>query len=188
MAALEALGYMMQPHTSAGRIPTERAYRHYVQSLKPVRLTKWQRHTLAMLAHTERRDDVDSRFKRLARTLAKLSGEIAFVAFEGSRTFIAGFSTLCEKPEFEDRKLVTSLSRLVETLDDVIDDIFEEIDDVPQIWVGKHNALASQCSAVLVRVQYHGSEGIIGIIGPMRMHYGKNKAILETAKALLNEF
>lgn len=187
MAALEALGYMVQPHTSAGRIPTERAYRYYVQSLKPTRLTKLQQHALATLTQTARRNDEDTRFKGFARTLAKLSGEIAFVAFEGSHTFVAGFSTLCDKPEFEDRKLVAALSRLIETLDDIIEDIFNEIDDIPRIWVGRYQALAPQCSAILVRAQYCGSNGIIGIIGPMRMHYSKNKAILETAKALLNE-
>jgi heat-inducible transcriptional repressor len=33
MAALEELGYLTHPHTSAGRIPTDTGYRHYVDSL-----------------------------------------------------------------------------------------------------------------------------------------------------------
>src|SRR5207245_1218857 len=33
MAALEELGYLSHPHTSAGRIPTDLGYRHYVDSL-----------------------------------------------------------------------------------------------------------------------------------------------------------
>ena len=33
MAALEELGYLTHPHTSAGRIPTDKGYRHYVDSL-----------------------------------------------------------------------------------------------------------------------------------------------------------
>ncbi len=35
MAALEELGYLSHPHTSAGRIPTDAGYRHYVDSLPP---------------------------------------------------------------------------------------------------------------------------------------------------------
>ena len=35
MAALEELGFLTHPHTSAGRIPTDLGYRHYVDSLPP---------------------------------------------------------------------------------------------------------------------------------------------------------
>ena len=37
MADLEALGYLEKPHTSAGRVPTGRAYRFYVDSLMQLR-------------------------------------------------------------------------------------------------------------------------------------------------------
>ncbi len=35
LAALEAEGYVQQPHTSAGRVPTTKAYRYYVDQAKP---------------------------------------------------------------------------------------------------------------------------------------------------------
>jgi len=35
MADLEEMGYLAQPHTSAGRIPTDKAYRFYVDSFPP---------------------------------------------------------------------------------------------------------------------------------------------------------
>jgi heat-inducible transcriptional repressor len=48
MAALEELGYVTQPHTSAGRIPTDQGYRHYVDSLPPAgRLPDAQRRAIA---------------------------------------------------------------------------------------------------------------------------------------------
>ena len=34
MAELEALGYLEQPHTSAGRVPSERGYRFYVDTMR----------------------------------------------------------------------------------------------------------------------------------------------------------
>ncbi|MCL2847193.1 MAG: heat-inducible transcriptional repressor HrcA [Firmicutes bacterium] len=41
LAVLEDMGYLVQPHTSSGRIPTAEAYRHYVEKLMPKRkLTK----------------------------------------------------------------------------------------------------------------------------------------------------
>ena len=35
MAVLEAEGYLVQPHTSAGRIPTDKGYRHFVDTIAP---------------------------------------------------------------------------------------------------------------------------------------------------------
>src|SRR5258705_8496667 len=35
MADLEEMGYLVQPHTSAGRVPTDKAYRFYVESFPP---------------------------------------------------------------------------------------------------------------------------------------------------------
>ncbi|HEX9992762.1 MAG TPA: heat-inducible transcriptional repressor HrcA [Acidimicrobiales bacterium] len=42
MAALEAEGYLRQPHTSAGRVPTEKGYRFFVDHLAPPRLAAWK--------------------------------------------------------------------------------------------------------------------------------------------------
>jgi heat-inducible transcriptional repressor len=48
MAALEELGYLTHPHTSAGRIPTDAGYRHYVDSLPAGgRLREAQRRAIA---------------------------------------------------------------------------------------------------------------------------------------------
>jgi heat-inducible transcriptional repressor len=48
MAALEELGYLSHPHTSAGRIPTDTGYRHYVDTLPPGgRLREQQRRAIA---------------------------------------------------------------------------------------------------------------------------------------------
>ena len=40
MMALEEEGYIMQPHTSAGRIPTEKAYRLYLENINEIKLNK----------------------------------------------------------------------------------------------------------------------------------------------------
>jgi heat-inducible transcriptional repressor len=48
MAALEELGYLSHPHTSAGRVPTDKGYRHYVDSLSSsARLRDQQRRLIA---------------------------------------------------------------------------------------------------------------------------------------------
>ena len=182
MASLEEDGHLSQPHISAGRVPTERGYRLYVQHLRPVRLTPKNENAFVHM-WDEDGDHDDERIKKMSRVIAELSGEIAFVAFHGYHSAVAGLSNLCDKPEFSDRKVVSTLTEIVEKIDDIIESVFPVVGREPEVWIGRHNTFALHCSAVMVKSSYRGSEGIIGIVGPMRMQYGRNKALL----ALMNE-
>lgn len=79
MAALENEGYLSQPHTSAGRIPTEKGYRYFVDRLA----------TIAPLSRAQRRGirtflsgsvSLDDTLRRSARLLAQITGQVAVVA------------------------------------------------------------------------------------------------------------
>lgn len=67
LAALEADGYVAQPHTSAGRIPTEKGFRHYVDTTDPARLRASTR---------ERINEFFQSFHRELRTLLKQTSEL----------------------------------------------------------------------------------------------------------------
>lgn len=186
MADLEEEGHLFQPHTSAGRIPTEQGYRLYVQHLKPVRMPSKSEHQFWRL-WTRDEESADEQFKALSKAISELSGEIGFAAFDGHHTYVAGLSTICDKPEFSDRKIASTLTDIVEKIDDIIESIFPHVGTEPEIWIGKRNKLAPHCSAILLKCTYQGSEGIIGIVGPMRMRYGRNKAILSMIKDVLHD-
>ncbi len=71
LAALEAEGYVVQPHTSAGRIPTALAFRYYVDHLSPKRL---RRHNQARIA--EFFSSVHLELGRLLKSTTSLLSEI----------------------------------------------------------------------------------------------------------------
>lgn len=79
MSALEDEGYLIQPHTSAGRIPTEKGYRYFVDRLaKVVPLSHAQRNAIdVFLAGSVSLQDT---LQRAARLLAGITGQIAVVA------------------------------------------------------------------------------------------------------------
>ena len=184
MVQLEEAGHLFQPHISAGRIPTERGYQMYVQNLKPVRLTSRIEHAFWRMWDE---NDTDEGFKKLSRAISELSGEIGFAAFDTHQTYVAGLSTLCDKPEFTDKKIAASLTDIVEKIDDIIESVFPYIGYEPEVWIGRQNRFAPHCSTVIVKCRYRGNEGIIGIVGPMRMQYGRNKAILAMIKDILHD-
>lgn len=86
MHDLEEKGYIKQPHTSAGRIPTDQGYRHYVDHL--ILETTVPPHVAALVAreYRDRTDNVETLFERTSKILSSLSeqaGLVVFPTFEG---------------------------------------------------------------------------------------------------------
>lgn len=68
MADLEELGYIVQPHTSAGRIPSDRGYRFYVDCM----MEQKEREVVEMKEMLlERQDRMENLLKQVARVLAR---------------------------------------------------------------------------------------------------------------------
>ena len=79
MSDLELLGYLEQPHTSAGRVPSAQAYRLYVDSLiEPGALTDNER-ALINGWFTERRRSLDEIFQSTAKILSRMTQNVSMV-------------------------------------------------------------------------------------------------------------
>ncbi len=80
MAVLEAEGYIAQPHTSSGRVPTEKGYREFVDRLDEVKpLSSSERR--AILSFLESGVDLDDVLRRAVRLLAQLTRQVAIVQY-----------------------------------------------------------------------------------------------------------
>jgi heat-inducible transcriptional repressor len=80
MAVLEAEGYITQPHTSSGRIPTEKGYREFVDridNVKPMSASERR----AILTFLESGVDLDDVLRRAVRLLAQLTRQVAVVQY-----------------------------------------------------------------------------------------------------------
>jgi heat-inducible transcriptional repressor len=80
MAVLEAEGYIAQPHTSSGRVPTEKGYREFVNRIDEVKpLSSVERR--AILSFLETGVDLDDVLRRAVRLLAQLTRQVAIVQY-----------------------------------------------------------------------------------------------------------
>jgi len=80
MAALEDEGFITQPHTSAGRIPTDKGYRLFVDRLSQVKpLTAAERRAITTLL--EGAIDLDDVVARSVRLLAQMTRQVAIVQY-----------------------------------------------------------------------------------------------------------
>ncbi len=80
MAVLEAEGYIAQPHTSSGRVPTEKGYREFVNRLEDVKPMSGPERR-AILTFLESGFDLDDVLRRSVRLLAQLTRQVAVVQY-----------------------------------------------------------------------------------------------------------
>jgi heat-inducible transcriptional repressor len=78
MADLDDEGYLSQPHTSAGRVPTEKAFRSYVQSLSLRRMAAEELERLR--SEFGRLDSVEARVEHTSRTLTEMTRSVGMAA------------------------------------------------------------------------------------------------------------
>src|SRR5262245_48945182 len=80
MAVLEEEGYIAQPHTSAGRVPTDKGYRLFVDRLSTIKpLTVAERRAIQQFM--EGAVDLDDVIHRTVRLLAQLTRQVAVVQY-----------------------------------------------------------------------------------------------------------
>lgn len=179
MASLEEEGYIYQPHTSAGRIPTEKGYCSYLATAESHKLTAAEKRSLAQAyANTS---DSESAIKEGAKQLAHLSQEAVFVSLGSAHTYYTGLSNLFAKPEFRNHALVCSVSGLLDQLDSIIERIAPSTPSEPTVTLGSRCAFGQNCATILYRYTYGDYEGMVGILGPVRMNYRYNIALAQEA-------
>ncbi len=79
MADLESAGYLRQPHTSAGRVPTDRAFRHYVDQVMADQHIGFEDRSQIELCYSAGSRDVSEVMRETSRLLALLTGQAALV-------------------------------------------------------------------------------------------------------------
>ncbi len=79
MAALEEDGYLQQPHTSAGRVPSEKGYRYFVDTLmEPRTLGRSQQQTVSSFFRTAQ-GELEAMLKQTSGMLARMTDYAAVV-------------------------------------------------------------------------------------------------------------
>ncbi len=88
MAVLEAEGYLAQPHTSAGRVPTEKGYRYFVDTAGEVQLELPERHQISSF-FTQVRGEIEHMMRDTASLLSDLTRYAAVVVDHSPDTVTA---------------------------------------------------------------------------------------------------
>lgn len=187
MSELESQGYIYHPHTSAGRVPSEKGYQFYIENfLEQPKISKKEQEALNF-ARSKFEEFEPGLVKAMAKSIVEFSNTAVFVAFSDRDYYYTGLSNLFSQPEFSEHHLVYSLTKVVEHLDQVIEKIFQTCDQEIKIAIGTQNPFAKDCSSIMTKYQNGSSQGIFGILGPLRMDYQNNFSLVKYTQELINK-
>lgn len=191
MAMLEKEGFITQPHTSAGRIPTEHGYRFFVDEFlktqkAKIKIQEYFEEQKKIYLEERAREKVYDAVAILSRVIPN----IGFASMPGKkRTFYLGLANMLKQPEFLNNLAETT--RIIEVLEEGFFEKLNQLnlDDTVKIFIGEENIIPQiqSCSLMATRYKTKGYEGIIGVLGPMRMDYAYNDIALEYAVEMIRE-
>lgn len=186
MAKLEKEGFIIQPHTSAGRLPTDKAYKLYINSLDKDNLTN--REQLAVKKRLSSFEETDRALKMAADMLSEMTYCTAMVSLNSQDIYFRGLGHMLKNPEFEERSRALSVADIIDHIDDFVNDLPTVTEDV--IYVGEDNPYLrrAHCSLLLAPYKTRDKQGVIALLGPARQRYEKNISLLEFIKESLEEF
>ena len=178
MVDLEDQGLIMHTHTSAGRTPTDKGYRYYIDSLMRVKnLNDNTAKTINEEYHHAVRSLEDT-LERTSHLISNLTNYVGITLFsQWDKLYLDGASHIIEQPEFKDfRKLYTLLKRLEEKRD-ILDLLSHDFGaDRVTIHIGRETGFPylNECSIVTRGYKVKGKvSGRLGVLGPKRMMYEK---------------
>ncbi|MBQ3430932.1 transcriptional regulator [Candidatus Saccharibacteria bacterium] len=209
MARLESFGLIAQPHTSAGRIPTDAGYRYYVNSLVeeseaesspedfrpsssakkpslPVFLPKeYNRGAHVLEVRVSSQATAESAIRGAVDSLVELTGNLGLGTI-GNQLYLAGISRLLTQPEFVDLARVQAVAKLLDNLEPWLK---EAAPGEPlNIFIGKENPIGKSSGVSLIISKFRSpfsDNSYIGVLGPTRQNYQKVMTLVRSAGQML---
>ncbi len=178
---LEDQGYVMQPHPSAGRIPTEKGYRTYLDELMRIKILG-KRERIELERAFRLAKDEELALKSSAKVISEIIGDAMVLGLREADTYYTGLSKLFSQPEFRDWNRVINVSEVLDKLDDVLLKVRHSVYSEPTALIGGNCPFGSACGSILMTSR---SGAFIGILGPVRMDYQLGFSLMHELRRLL---
>ena len=200
MVKLEAMGYITQPHTSAGRVPTDAGYRLYVNSLQEkidheeevgsgprIDIEKEDRPTRALATRIQAQTRADYAIRTAVDSLVNLTGNLGLATI-GDQIYISGFGNLFSQPEFLQAAQVQAVGKLLDNIKPWLMEV--QPNEAINVYIGTENPIgkASNVSLIISRFRSpYSDRSYIGVLGPTRQSYKRVMSLVRHAGIMLED-
>ncbi|HOF44731.1 MAG TPA: hypothetical protein PLI42_01450 [Candidatus Pacearchaeota archaeon] len=170
-------GFLEQPHTSAGRVPTDKAYRFFVDNLKQESEEKIEEEIEEIIKGVKD-------YHKIAYSISKYlsSRSSSFTIFNlGEFTIKEGFEEIFKTPEAKDSSFILDVLTFIKK--------FEEIQIAPGLYIGEENPVQNTKTITLIcsECNFPKQKVHISILGPKRMDYENNIKLINSLNKALKE-
>lgn len=201
MVKLEDLGLITQPHTSAGRIPTDKGYRFYVNRLTNQNDDENEQILLnsdnskdnlrgfrAISSRVSAQNDrADHAIRSAVDSLVELTGNLGLATI-GDQLYMNGIYNLFSQPEFESGEAVQSVAQLLDNLEPWLREVTPN--EPLNVYIGSENPIGKSSGASLIISKFESpfsENSYIGVLGPTRQNYGKVVRLVQKTGEFLEE-
>ena len=191
MSRLEELGMIVQPHTSAGRIPTDAGYRYYVNTINEAQVGQQpliDRSTKAIEARASSYGDrADRAIRSAVDSLVDLTQNLG-IATIGDELYISGMGNLFSQPEFMEGQHAQQVARLLDNLEPWLREA--KPNEPLNVYIGSENPIGRTSGATLIISRFrspYSDNSYIGVLGPTRQSYAKVMRLVRHTGAMLEE-
>lgn len=197
MARLETFGLIAQPHTSAGRVPTDAGYRFYVNSLdgageetrtqSEVERRSLERGAHALEVRVNAQSRADTAIRGAVDALVELTGNLGLATI-GDQLYLAGISRLFTQPEFGDTRRVQAVAKLLDNLEPWLREAAPG--EALNIFIGHENPIGKNSEVSLIISKFRSpfsDRSYIGVLGPTRQNYSKVMSLVRHAGNMLED-
>ncbi|MDR3364187.1 MAG: heat-inducible transcriptional repressor HrcA [Clostridiales Family XIII bacterium] len=184
MADLEEMGYLYHPHTSSGRVPSDKAYRLYVNNLMDryeLDLAEKQRIRRELHLHLE---ELERTVRHASELLSEITNLTSFATLEDVRDmnlFLQGMTRIFAHPEYNTIEQARNFLEMVDNRETFADELAER-DEGLTITIGGENSNRIVAGSSIITATYHVDGrrvGKLGVIGPTRMRYSEITSVIE---------
>ena len=196
MARLESVGLIAQPHTSAGRVPTDAGYRYYVNNLteNAGNTDIWlneraseSRGIHALEKRVSSQSRADAAIRGAVDSLVELTGNLG-LATVGGQLYLSGISRLFMQPEFMDTARVQAVAKLLDNLEPWL--LEAAPGEALNIFIGHENPIGKNSEVSLIISKFvspFSDRSYIGVLGPTRQNYMRVMGLVRYAGRMLEE-
>ena len=177
MLKLDELGYLEQPHTSAGRIPTDRGYRFFVDNT--INATPLDRSERNQIRNLFSHDTFEDFARECSKTISHLARAFTSIGIDDDVVTDRGFTEILDEPEFQDIARIKQFGKLIDLLGEDMQQLVE--DNEERIFIGAENPVKEARSYTMMITHWShpkGFNGFLTIMGPKRMDYQKNISLI----------
>jgi heat-inducible transcriptional repressor len=176
MVNLTKAGYLKQPHTSAGRIPTSVAMKFYINQLMEEKQMSLADEVKVKEDVWDSRKNFDHFMDEMTHSLSDMAKNPAIAATSDGKVWKAGFPSVMENPEFfDDRSACIGIYSLLDEAERLQELLLQRLTGASPIEVIFGDDLGwpdvRPISVVATHFKAGNRVGAIGVIGPTRQHY-----------------